>query len=49
MRKQGRKPIIYYCFVKTKKPPKSNQENGKKNQILIEDKDKKSGSSGSKA
>ena len=48
MRKQRRKPIIY-CFVEGEKPLKSNSEIGEESQILIEDRNKNSGSSRSKS
>ena len=49
MRKQGRKLIIYCCFAKGEKPPKSSQENREENQMLIEDRNKEFGNFGSKA
>ena len=48
MRKRGEKSIICYCFAEGEKPPKPHQKNGEENQMLIEDKDKKSGSFESK-
>ena len=49
MRKQERKLIICCCFARGEKPPKPYQKNGKDNQMLIENREKKSDSSGLKA
>ena len=48
IRKQRRKPIIYWCFARGKKPPKLSKKNEKENKMLIEDRDKEPGTSGSK-
>ena len=40
MKKQGRKPIIYY-FIRGKKSLKLSYENGEKNQILIENRNER--------
>ncbi len=40
MRKRGGKLIIYY-FAEDEKPPKPSLDNGKENQIMIEDRGKR--------